>query len=74
MTSSSSAQHRAREWFQTYTRDLSREDFQRLPALLALEPPEQPGPEPELVVTEPEIVEAEAAEPEPEPAPQLGLF
>jgi len=54
--------------------EVLREDFQRLPALLALEPPEQPGPEPELVVTEPEIVEAEAAEPEPEPAPQLGLF
>ena len=49
-----------------------REDFQRLPGLLALDPPEQPEPEPELVVPEPEIVaEAEA---EPEPAPQLGLF
>jgi uracil-DNA glycosylase family 4 len=46
-----------------------RADFARLPALLALEPPEQPEPEP--VVPEPEIV-AEA-EREPEPA-QLGLF
>jgi uracil-DNA glycosylase len=52
--------------------EVLREDFQRLPALLALDPPEQPEPEPELVVPEPEIV-AEA-EPEPEPANQLGLF
>ncbi|HEY6694115.1 MAG TPA: uracil-DNA glycosylase family protein [Solirubrobacteraceae bacterium] len=52
--------------------DILREDFQRLPALLALDPPEQPEPEPELVVPEPEV----AAAPEPEPAPvaQLGLF
>jgi uracil-DNA glycosylase len=52
--------------------ELLREDFQRLPGLLALDPPEQPEPEPELVVPEPEIVEA--TEREPEPAPQLGLF
>jgi len=50
--------------------EVLREDFERLPALLALDPPEQPEPEPELVVPEPEIlVEAEA-----EPAAQLGLF
>lgn len=30
MRSSRSGQQRAREWFDTYTRDLSREDFQRL--------------------------------------------
>jgi uracil-DNA glycosylase family 4 len=56
--------------------EVLREDFQRLPGLLALDPPEQPEPEPELVVPEPEIVgEAEAErEPEPEPAAQLGLF
>jgi DNA polymerase len=56
--------------------EVLREDFQRLPGLLALEPPEQPEPdpepEPELVVPEPEIVEE--AEREPEPANQLGLF
>jgi uracil-DNA glycosylase family 4 len=58
--------------------EVLREDFARIPALLALEPPDQPEPEPqaaepevELVIPEPEIV-AEA-EREPEPA-QLGLF
>jgi uracil-DNA glycosylase len=58
--------------------EVLREDFERLPGLLALEPPEQPEPEPELVVPEPEIVaeaETEAeGEREPEPAAQLGLF
>ena len=65
--------------------DTLREDFQRLPGLLALEPPPQPQPEPEPVVPEPELVaEIESAsepraaaeaevEAEPEPA-QLGLF
>jgi uracil-DNA glycosylase len=53
--------------------EILREDFQRLPALLALDPPDQPEPEPELVVPDPEIV----LEPEREPeatAAQLGLF
>jgi hypothetical protein len=52
--------------------EILREDFHRLPALIALEPPEQPepDPEPELVVPEPEV----AAPPEPEPVAQLGLF
>ena len=36
--------------------DTLRADFARLPELLALEPPDQPEPEPELVVPEPEIV------------------
>jgi len=57
--------------------EVLREDFQRLPGLLALDPPEQPEPEPELVVPEPEIVadaEAELELPQPEPASQLGLF
>jgi uracil-DNA glycosylase family 4 len=49
-----------------------RADFQRLPELLALDPPDQPEPEPELVVPEPEIVLE--VEREPEPAAQLGLF
>jgi uracil-DNA glycosylase len=54
--------------------EILREDFQRLPALLALDPPDQPEPEPELVIPEPEIVEESEAEREPEPANQLGLF
>lgn len=65
-----------------YTRrllDTLREDFARLPALLALEPPPQPVsaveeapavPEPDLAAPEPEPEPAE----EPEPPPQLGLF
>jgi len=52
--------------------EVLREDFARLPALLALDPPEQPEPEPELVIPEPEIVEE--TDREPEPASQLGLF
>ena len=48
--------------------EVLREDFARLPDLLALDPPEQPEPEPELVVPDPEVVE------EPDPAAQLGLF
>jgi uracil-DNA glycosylase len=55
--------------------EVLREDFARLPALLALDPPDQPEPEPEpepeLVVPEPEL--AVEAEREPEPS-QLGLF
>jgi uracil-DNA glycosylase len=52
-----------------------REDFGRLPGLLALDPPEQPEPAPELVIPEPEIAVAAAEdEREPEPAAQLGLF
>jgi uracil-DNA glycosylase family 4 len=50
--------------------EILREDFHRLPALLALDPPGQPEPEPVLVVPEPEV----AALPEPEPVAQLGLF
>ena len=46
-----------------------REDFHRIPGLLALDPPPQPKPEPEPV-REPVPVAA-LAEPEP---PQLGLF
>jgi uracil-DNA glycosylase family 4 len=52
--------------------EILREDFHRLPALLALDAPEQPEPDPEPVVPEPEV--AQAAEPEPEPVAQLGLF
>jgi uracil-DNA glycosylase family 4 len=49
--------------------DTLRADFERLPALLALDPPDQPQPEPVVVEPEPEI----EAEREPEAA-QLGLF
>ena len=48
--------------------DVLREDFHRLPALLALDPPEQPDLEAEderSAVPEPELV----AEPEPAPDP-----
>ena len=52
--------------------DILREDFARLPDLLALDAPEQPEPEPE---SEPVVPEPEAAqEQEPEPVAQLGLF
>jgi DNA polymerase len=63
-----------------YTRamlDVLREDFARIPELLALPEPDQPEPEapPEPVIPEPELA---ASEPEREPevvaAPQLGLF
>ena len=52
--------------------DILREDFGRLPDLLALDAPEQPEPEPEPepVVPEPEAAEVQA----PEPVAQLGLF
>ena len=59
--------------------EILRTDFHRIPALLALEAPEQPAPaepepEPEPVIPVPELVEEPelvAAEPEPS---QLGLF
>ena len=60
--------------------EILRTDFHRIPALLALEAPEQPAPaepepEPEPVIPVPELVEepelVAAAEPEPS---QLGLF
>jgi uracil-DNA glycosylase family 4 len=59
--------------------DVLREDFHRLPALLALDPPEQPDlaaeDEPVPAVPEPELVAELEPEHrrEPEPA-QLGLF
>jgi uracil-DNA glycosylase len=69
--------HPAAALYTPKTLEVLREDFHRLPALLALDPPPQPEPEPELVIPEPEL----AAEPEPEPetdpereAAQLGLF
>jgi uracil-DNA glycosylase family 4 len=54
--------------------DTLRADFRRLPALLALDPPEQPeAPAPAFREPEPELQEAATAAQEPEP-PQLGLF
>jgi DNA polymerase len=53
-----------------------REDFARIPALLTLDAPPQPEPEPaappEPVVAEPELVTV--PDDEPPPADQLGLF
>jgi len=63
-----------------YTRsllDTLREDFARLPELLALEAPPQPEPaDAAPAVPEPELAEPEPepADPEDEPPPQLGLF
>jgi DNA polymerase len=63
-----------------YTRsmlDVLREDFARIPELLALPEPDQPAPEqpPELVIPEPELAAEEPArEPEVVAASQLGLF
>jgi DNA polymerase len=57
--------------------EVLREDFARLPGLLALDPLDQPEPEVEQVLSEPEPVVPEpeiVAEAEPEPAAQLGLF
>jgi uracil-DNA glycosylase family 4 len=55
--------------------EILRTDFQRLPELLALEPPAQPEPEEaiEPVIPEPELA-AVAAAPEPPDDAQLGLF
>lgn len=64
--------------------EVLRQDFQRLPELLALGAPEQPPPLVEAPLDLHELEPAAAAEPEPEPAPegepgevsplQLGLF
>jgi len=55
--------------------DVLRQDFHRLPELLALEPPPQPEP-PQPVVPKPELAREPEQEPaQPEPAAlQLGLF
>ena len=57
--------------------DLLRADFARIPELLALDPPPQPGV-PEPVIAEPRPAAEPPAEPETEaeavPAGQLGLF
>jgi hypothetical protein len=54
--------------------DVLREDFARLPQLLALGPPAQPEPAPEMaaVAEEPEV--EELSEPASGEDEQLGLF
>jgi uracil-DNA glycosylase len=52
--------------------EVLRADFQRLPALLALDPPDQPEPEPEPLPVE--IVEPEAEALAESERAQLGLF
>ena len=64
--------HPAAALYTPATLQTLRDDFRRIPELLALEPPEQPPP----VVVEP-VEPVAAAEPEPEPPvddSQLGLF
>jgi uracil-DNA glycosylase family 4 len=53
-----------------------REDFARIPEILAKGPPPQPepDPEPEPVVPEPEMASVGAPRDEPPPPDQLGLF
>jgi DNA polymerase len=53
-----------------------REDFARIPDILAKDPPPQPEPEPEAqpAVPEPEMASVGAPQDEPPPADQLGLF
>jgi DNA polymerase len=50
-----------------------REDFARIPDILAKDPPPQPEPEPQPAVPEPEMASVGAPQDEP-PADQLGLF
>jgi DNA polymerase len=55
--------------------EVLREDFARIPELLAQDPPPQPVPVEEVELdVEPEEPALGEPEPEPEPAPQLGLF
>ena len=65
-TTSSSCSSAAAALYTPKMLDVLREDFHRLPALLALDPPEQP----DLAAEE----EPVPAVPEPEPVSQLGLF
>jgi DNA polymerase len=51
-----------------------REDFARIPDILAKGPPPQPEPEPEPVIPEPEMASVGARQDEPPPPDQLGLF
>jgi uracil-DNA glycosylase len=74
--------HPAAALYTPSTMEALRTDFQRIPSVLGLGPPEQPEPIVELPDAIEEFVEAEAAvdaeEPPaaavPEPAAQLGLF
>ena len=71
--------HPAAALYKQQTLEVLRQDFARIPDLLALPAPPQPGPVTPLEeIPEPEVVaEPEPAVPEPEPDPareQLGLF
>jgi DNA polymerase len=73
--------HPAAALYTPSTLELLRSDFHRIPELLALGPPPQPEPAPEMAQPEeiPELEEiddpeAPPAAGEPEPAVQLGLF
>ncbi len=72
--------HPAAALYTPSTLESLRADFQRIPEILALGPPPQPEPVPELDPEpyEEEVPEPEAEEPpavpEQEPAAQLGLF
>jgi DNA polymerase len=75
--------HPAAALYKEQMAEVLRADFVRIPELLAMPAPDQPGvpEEEEPVVEVPEIETAQALEPEPEPEPvgassaeQLGLF
>src|SRR5438067_13162888 len=74
--------HPAAALYTPSTLEALREDFHRIPEILALGPPEQPEPVPEPEAPEPvpelELPPLEVAEPplelDAEPAKQLGLF
>jgi DNA polymerase len=68
--------HPAAALYTPSTLEMLRADFQRIPDLLALGPPPQPEPVPELEEQPEPIPEPEEppAAGEPEPAAQLGLF
>ena len=82
--------HPAAALYTPSTLEALRADFERIPELLALDPPAQPEPydsplesleaelgecsPPEPEAPEPEASEPAYAPPAPEPPPQLGLF
>jgi uracil-DNA glycosylase family 4 len=73
--------HPAAALYTPKTLEVLREDFHRLPELLALDPPSQPEPEPELPAALRSSPAAASPSPSPEPEPaaepepaQLGLF
>jgi uracil-DNA glycosylase family 4 len=65
--------HPAAALYTPRTLEALREDFHRIPELLALPAPDQPEPMPEVPVPVPDV-EPESAVPEAPPDEQLGLF